>query len=305
MSNAASKLCGRCFSAQARIANRPSLAGSPKNASFPIHHLQPLTASPCHPPRLPTLRSYSSRSGAEAQSSGGIFQTAAPSGWTSTQTQPSSDTTPLVSPDDLFHPFSKSPVPDFRRRALTMRQNAYCPHPDHKLTRLPTKTNIDDSSATLSPSPQQGHLPPAHVDFECPDCGLPVYCSKDHWMDHYDAHLEVCDTLRQINEDDHHVKSQRVFREGMMPGRQIDEAVVNMLNWDTYMYTREHEAIHSERGMRQVTRMLTYPVTIASVLHELSPYQWSGKDSRVTAEGMKSFAGGCVRIIFLDESCQK
>jgi splicing suppressor protein 51 len=110
-------------------------------------------------------------------------------------------------------------------------------------------------------------------------------------MDNYEEHLEICDTLRQINEDDHYIKSQRVFREGMLPIRQLDEAVVNMMSWDTYLYTREHDAVHSERAMRHVTRMLTYPVTIASILHELSPYRWAASGSRVTGEGIKSFAG--------------
>lgn len=71
---------------------------------------------------------------------------------------------------------------------------------------------------------------------------------------------------------------------------QDDNFVINMTNWDTFMYTREFEAINSDRSMRQVTRMLTYPQTIASVLHELSPYSVRGKD-RLTPEGLKSLSG--------------
>ena len=109
-------------------------------------------------------------------------------------------------------------------------------------------------------------------------------------MDHYDKHLEVCDTLRQINEDDHDLRSGRVFHEANLPDLQLDEAAVNMTNWDTFMYTREFEAINSDRSMRQITRLLTYPVTIGSVLHELSPY--GIKDgNRLTVEGLKSFSG--------------
>jgi splicing suppressor protein 51 len=246
-------------------------------------------------PPSSTPRTFTSSTALSARDQ---FEPAAPTGWTKMEPSALDTSPPLVSPDDLFHPFSASPVPEFRRRAVTMRQNGYCPHPDHKLTRLPTVVapkKVDDAGAVDAAEPQrQGHLPPAHVDFECPDCGLPVYCSREHWMDHYEEHLEVCDTLRQINEDDHYLKSQRVFREAVLPEQQLEEAVVNMMNWDTYMYTREHEAVHSERGMRQITRLLTYPVTIASVLHELSPYRWAGglgnSASRVTAEGVKSFA---------------
>lgn len=91
-------------------------------------------------------------------------------------------------------------------------------------------------------------------------------------MDDFEAHLKVCETIRQINEDDHDLVSGRFFPEFSYPGPQDDNFVVNMTNWDTFLYTREFEAIDNERSMRQVTRMLTYPTTIASVIHELSPY---------------------------------
>ena len=62
-----------------------------------------------------------------------------------------------------------------------------------------------------------------------------------------------------------------------------------MTNWDTFLYTREFDAINDDRCMRQVTRLLTYPVTVASVLHEFSPYDI--RDGRLTAEGLKSLSG--------------
>ncbi|QUC18640.1 uncharacterized protein UV8b_02881 [Ustilaginoidea virens] len=189
-----------------------------------------------------------------------------------------------LSQDDLFHPFSSSPVPEFRRRAAFMRQHAYCPHPDHAPTKLPTVTQKPDGDEGANPN-----MPPAHVDFECPDCGFPVYCNEEHWMDHYEEHLKICDTLRQINEDDHDLRSGRVFQEGNLPDLQLDEAAVNMTNWDTFMYTREFAAVNSDRSMRQITRLLTYPVTIGSILHELSPYSMK-KGGRLTAEGLKSFS---------------
>ncbi|KAH7328517.1 PXA domain-containing protein [Stachybotrys elegans] len=190
-----------------------------------------------------------------------------------------------LSQDDLFHPFSSSPVPEFRRRAAFMRQHAYCPHPDHHATKMPTVAAKPEDAATTA----EATMAPAHVDFECPDCGFPVYCSKEHWMDHYEEHLEICDTLRQINEDDHDLRSGRVFQEGNLPDTQPDESAVNMTNWDTFMYTREFEAVNSDRQMRQITRLLTYPITIASVLHELSPYTIKAGE-RLTVEGLKSFS---------------
>ncbi|KAK0722376.1 zinc-finger of mitochondrial splicing suppressor 51-domain-containing protein [Lasiosphaeria miniovina] len=175
---------------------------------------------------------------------------------------------PVLQPDDLFHSFTNSPIPEIRRRAAYIRQHGSCPHPDHQ--------------------PGTGGQKPAHVNFECPDCGIPVYCSKEHWADDYEAHLEICDTLRQINEDDHDLRSGRYFPEFEYAGPQMEEALVNMTNWDTFLYTRNFQAINHDRSMRQATRLLTFPVTVASVLHELSPYSYKS-DGRITVEGLKSF----------------
>lgn len=109
-------------------------------------------------------------------------------------------------------------------------------------------------------------------------------------MDEYESHMEICETLREINEDDHDLRSGRLFPEFIYPGPQSDEALVNMTNWDTYLYTRQYEAINDERSLRHATRLLTYPVTIASVLDELSPYNVRA-GGRLTPEGLKSFSG--------------
>jgi mitochondrial splicing suppressor protein 51 len=207
-----------------------------------------------------------------------------PAGLASTPV-PETQGRPLLLPNNLFHPFSSSPSPEIRRRAAFIKQNAYCPHPDHHQTRLPT--NPDDPEARKS---VQGTLPPAHVKFECPDCGIPVACSEEHWADDYEAHLEICDTLREINEDDHDLRSGRFFPEFEYPGDQIEEAMVNMTNWDTFLFSREFRAINDERSLRQATRLLTYPITIGSVLHELSPYSIK-KGGRLTVEGLKSLSG--------------
>ncbi|CAI7571163.1 unnamed protein product [Penicillium bialowiezense] len=191
---------------------------------------------------------------------------------------------PAMRPTNLFHSFTNSPAPDIRRRAEYIKQNAFCPHPDHQQTRAPTSPNDPEARKEATNA-----SPPAHSHFECPDCGVPVYCSEGHWMDDFEAHLEICDTLRQINEDDHDLHSGRFFPEFDYPGPQDDNFVINMSNWDTYLYTREFPAINDDRSMRQVTRMLTYPQTIGSVLHELSPYGVRS-GGRLTPEGLKSLS---------------
>ena len=205
---------------------------------------------------------------------------------------PSSTARPLLLPNNLFHSFSNSPSPDIRRRAAFIRQHAYCPHPSHHQTRLPTAPGDPEARKTST----SASLPPAHVKFECPDCGIPISCSEEHWADDYASHLELCDTLREINEDDHDLRSERFFPEFEYPGPQIEEALVNMTNWDTYLYSREYTAINEARSMRHATKVLTYPLTIGSVLHELSPYNIR-RGGRLTIEGLKSLSGKFCRLM--------
>ncbi|KAF3926911.1 hypothetical protein ABW20_dc0105745 [Dactylellina cionopaga] len=90
------------------------------------------------------------------------------------------------------------------------------------------------------------------VKFECPDCGIPLYCCEDHWMDDYQNHILVCETLREINEDEHDLRSGREFPEF------------------------EYQLLEQEDDF-----------TIGSIIHELSPYNLT---NRLTYEGLKSFA---------------
>ncbi|CAI6336567.1 unnamed protein product [Periconia digitata] len=189
----------------------------------------------------------------------------------------------VLDEDNLFHSFTHSPIPEIRKRAAFMRQHAYCAHPDHKATRLPHNTVDFEGRKSLDSG-----TPPAHVDFECPDCGVPVYCCEEHWADDYEAHLDVCDVLRQANEDDHDLRSGRFFKEFQFAQPQIEEILANMSSWDTYLYTRDFDALNSDREMRQATKLLTYPMTIASIINEMSPYNIR-KNGRMTPDGLKSF----------------
>jgi mitochondrial splicing suppressor protein 51 len=191
----------------------------------------------------------------------------------------------IIGQDNLFHPLSTSPVPSMRQRGLFMRAHAYCSHPSHNRTRVATG-DFDPEAR----KPSAGGQPPLHVKFECQYCGIPVSCSEDHWAEDYEYHMNFCETLRQTNEDDHDMRSGRQFDEFQMPYQGIEEQMINFMNWDTLLYTREFEAVNAERSMRHVTKMLTWPMTIGSVLHDLSPYNLK-RDGRMTPEGLRSFAG--------------
>ena len=287
MQSSASFTCNRCLSGLKSAPRRISRSSLTPRLSIAQRQLSTRT-----PNGSATIikHGYEER-GSAGRRSNSSFSAAAPrvpndTGlFSGTNPVEESDGRALLQPNNLFHPLSKSPSPDMRRRAAFIKQNAYCPHPDHSQNRM--ALNPDDPEARKS---TKGALPPAHVKFECPDCGIPVSCSEEHWADDYEAHLEICDTLREINEDDHDMRSGRFFPEFEYPGYQIEEAMVNMTNWDTFMFSRGFEAINAERSMRHATRLLTYPVTVGSILHELSPYNIK-KDGRLTVEGLKSLSG--------------
>ena len=198
--------------------------------------------------------------------------------------------------ENLLHSYSNSPSPEIRKRAAFIKNHAYCPHPSHHQTRLITSPDDFESRKIKGVTTH----PPAHVRFECPDCKIPVYCCEEHWADDYEMHLEVCDVLQQINTDDHDLRSGRFFREFQYPGPQkVEEAMINLSNWDVFLYTREFEAINEPRHLRQATALLTYPITIGSVLHELSPYDMRSS-SRLTAEGLKSLTGKSFQICIIN-----
>jgi mitochondrial splicing suppressor protein 51 len=295
MRSSASYTCQRCLTAlknTPRVGQRSAFSARLSLGARTISTGRQKSSKLCGVPQTTLRSSQKSISRRAASSLGQQGQTVkneppeyrSPGGLESTPI-PETEGRPLLLPNNLFHPFSASPSPEIRRRAAFIKQNAYCPHPDHHQTRLPM--NPDDAEARKS---VKGPLPPAHVSFECPDCGIPVSCSEEHWVDDYESHLEICDTLREINEDDHDLRSGRFFPEFEYPGDQIEEAMVNMTNWDTFLFSREFRAINDERSLRQATRLLTYPVTIGSVLHELSPYNIK-KDGRLTVEGLKSLSG--------------
>ncbi|ORX44619.1 hypothetical protein DM01DRAFT_1340376 [Hesseltinella vesiculosa] len=179
------------------------------------------------------------------------------------KTEPEQDSKLVLTQDNLFHPLSASPIKELRDRAAIINKYGVCPVCDN-----------------------DGHEH-HHPVFECPDCGYPTHCSKDHYLEGRDAHQHVCSILRQQNEDDHDLRSGRTMTEFEFPSSQSFDETVNMGNWDVYFYTRSFPSMDSDRSMRHVSKLLTYPATVASVLHESSPYQF-GKE--VTVEGIRSIS---------------
>jgi splicing suppressor protein 51 len=108
---------------------------------------------------------------------------------------------PILSEDNLFHPFSKSPFPAVRARGEAIQQLAPCPV----------------CSSSHSHVHEQTQAQPKAVKFECPDCGWPTHCSEEHWKEDPE-HQKYCSRLREVNEDEHDLRSGRRLREFELPG---------------------------------------------------------------------------------------
>lgn len=72
-------------------------------------------------------------------------------------------------------------------------------------------------------------------------------------------------------------------------GPQDTEAAISFSNWDVFWYTRGFPSMDTERSRRHASKLLTYPLTIGSVLHQHSGLTLSNQ--RVTPEGSRSLAG--------------
>lgn len=168
---------------------------------------------------------------------------------------------PLLAQDDLFHKFSESPIPAIRARGERIRALAPCPVSMSKygVRRL--------------------------VNFECPDCGWPTHFSEAEWAEDSE-HGRYVARLREANEDEHDLRSGRPMHEFVLPSVQPTDEAVNMSSWDVFFYTRNFRSINSDRSRRHVSKLLTFPMTVASVIHEHSPYTRS--NGRLTHEGLRS-----------------
>ncbi|KIM61930.1 hypothetical protein SCLCIDRAFT_1215545, partial [Scleroderma citrinum Foug A] len=169
--------------------------------------------------------------------------------------------------DGLFFPFSQSPFPAVRARGDVIRSLAPCPV-------CPTDGHTHKENLSL-------------VKYEFPDCGWPSHCSEEHWeMD--EEHDKYCSCLRQVNEDEHDSRSGRKMPEFQLPGPQVYEEAMSFANWDLFWYTRGFPSMDTERSKRHARKLLTYPLTIGSVLHQNSGLTLNNQ--RVSLEGSRSLA---------------
>ncbi|MBW0488052.1 hypothetical protein O181_027767 [Austropuccinia psidii MF-1] len=168
----------------------------------------------------------------------------------------SAPVSPLLAPDDLFHPLSSSPIPAMRQKANRIKSIARCPS-----------------------------FPERLVDYDCPQCGYPTHSSRQAWeVDQEKA--KYWPRLREANEDEHDLRSRRQMVEFDLPDCQPYEEAITLANWDLLLYTRGFRSIDDDRSRRHLSKLLTYPITIGGILHEFSPY--TTRSRRLTIEGYRS-----------------
>lgn len=172
---------------------------------------------------------------------------------------------PPPSPDEpteenRFHPWDQSPAVDLRERAARIKTVAKCP-----VTHKP-------------------------IQYTCPLSGIPTHHSREAWEADKEYHASKrYDILKKVNVYEHDLRSGRPFPEFDFPREQGADRTVNLTNWDLFLYTRSFYSMDTEFQLAAVTKMLSYPITIGSVLHQFSPYSLNPKGP-VTLEGLKSLA---------------
>ena len=118
---------------------------------------------------------------------------------------------PVLSQDDLFHPLSRSPFPALKQRAEAVKKLAPCPvcAKEHAHGIPPSHSHANDEHSSTD------H--PRRVSFECPECGWPSHCCEDHWAADQE-HARYCSRLKEVNEDEHDLRSGRKMKEFELPG---------------------------------------------------------------------------------------
>lgn len=168
-----------------------------------------------------------------------------------------------VEPDHerkLFN-WDDSPYEDIRTRAAFIRTQASCP--------------VTNKS----------------VNYVCPYSGIPTHHSREAWENDTEYH-EKCkfELLKKVNLYEHDIRSGRKFDEFNFPGEQPPEFITNVSNWDSFFYTRDFTPMNTEFNLAAATKVLTYPTTIAAILHKFSPYSGPAPKGTLTLEGMRSLA---------------
>lgn len=170
------------------------------------------------------------------------------------------DPDPETETERPLYNWDESPHQSIRTRAAQIRATAKCP-------------------VTSKP-----------VQFVCPYSGIPTHHDEEAWKNDTQYHeKETFRKLRMVNLYEHDLKSGRPLHEFEFPGPVPLEAMPAFNSWDQFLYTRDFPPMNTEFNLAVATHVLTYPMTIASLLHRFSAYQVAPKGS-ITLEGLRSLS---------------
>lgn len=176
------------------------------------------------------------------------------------------------SEENRFFPMDQSPIEAIRKRAAFIKARARCP------------------------------VTGGNINFVCPKSGVPTHQDEDAWKSDTEYwNAERWKLLKKANMYEHDLRSGREFPELEFPGSQESDQVVNFFNWDTFFYTRDFYSMDNDFNLAIVTKVLSYPLTIGSILTELSPYHLKPKGP-LTLEGLKSAAALRYTLFPVDRS---
>lgn len=159
-----------------------------------------------------------------------------------------------------LYKWDESPYEDIRTRAAYIRTKGLCPV---------TKKSIN---------------------FVCPYSGIPTHHSEEAWRNDTEYHeKKKYELLKKVNLYEHDIRSGRKFDEFVFPAEQPRDYATSLANWDTFFYTRDFAPMNTEFNLAAATKVLSYPITIAALLHKFSPYGTVPRGP-ITIEGLRSLA---------------
>lgn len=138
----------------------------------------------------------------------------------------SSVSTPLLAQNDLFHPLSQSPFPALVDKANRIKNVSLCP------------TSLEQHDERTRPA------------FDCPDCGWPTHATQSRWMEGKEEHQEYCGRLREVNEDEHDIRSGRNMNEfENLPGKCVQRETMSFLRVGTTLIHLQRDKSTKQRSI--------------------------------------------------------
>ncbi|OBA29154.1 hypothetical protein HANVADRAFT_54592 [Hanseniaspora valbyensis NRRL Y-1626] len=129
------------------------------------------------------------------------------------------------------------------------------------------------------------------VEYFDPVSGLPTHSSEEAYLkdtNYIESNRPELLKLAVAYENDS--ISKRDFPEYDLAEEQAQGQSISYNNWESWFYTRQFNSMETQFHIAQSTKFLTYPITIASILAQNSPYFLTNKNGSITHEGLKSLS---------------